>query len=266
MSLVRTLRVAVDECSAKLRETPQDEYIGRIHVGNKPAGSALDQSSPVAVPGLQYETCRSVLLLRKEENEHLDGFTFRWVITHAMARVPLLSQTDLPEAYRYLFEVNADDPADFIVNAHRAMANNPKVLESWSGWASTLYDEVGDGRMRELVILAVASATDTRYVWHQHVSIGLEEGISQSEILAISEQEFDGFSPVETAVLEYATAVATEDLDPETHAVLADHVDPEMIITLVFLVAEYVGISLVIDAIAIEMADEFVGWQLEHLD
>lgn len=183
-----------------------------------------------------------------------------------MARVPLLSQSDLPEEYRYMFEVDDDDPADIVVNAHRAMANNPRVYASWTEWSWTLYDEVENARVRELLILAVASATDTPYVWHQHVSIALDEGISKSEILAISDQQFGDFDPVERAVLEYATAVANNEIDNDTHDILSDHVADELMIALVFLAAEYVAIGRIIDALDIELADEFVDWQLANLD
>lgn len=182
-----------------------------------------------------------------------------------MARVPLLAQSDLPEEYQDLFEVDEDDPSDILVNIHRAVANNPRILDAWGDWALTLYDEVGDARTRELGILAVARATDSRYVWHQHVSIALEAGVSQSEILAISDQTFDEFTPAETAVLEYVTAVATEEPDDGAHDNLSRHYDDSMVLALVFLAAEYVAASRVINALAVELADEFVGWQLQTL-
>lgn len=178
-----------------------------------------------------------------------------------MARVPLLSQNDLPEEYQDLLEVDEDDPSDVVANVHRAMANNPRVMDAWVEWVLTLYDEVGDARTRELAILAVARATDSRYVWHQHVSVALDEGVSQPEILAIADQTFEDFTPAETAVLEYATAVATEGNDDE----LSRHYDDSMVLALVFLAAEYVAIGRVIDALAVELADEFVGWQLQTL-
>lgn len=183
-----------------------------------------------------------------------------------MARVPLLAQSDLPEEYQDLFEVDAEDPSDVVVNVHRAMANNPRVMDAWDEWALALYDEVGDARARELAVLAVARATDARYVWHQHVSVALEAGVSQAEILAISDQTFDDFTPAETAVLEYVTAVATGGPDDQLHDELSRHYDDSMVVALVFLAAEYVAVSRVIDALAVELADEFVGWQLQHCD
>lgn len=182
-----------------------------------------------------------------------------------MARVPLLAQRDLPQEYQDLFEVDEDDPSDVVENIHRAMGNNPRVLDAWADWALTLFDEVGDARTRELAILAVARATQTRYVWHQHVSIALDSGVAQPEILAISDQTFDDFSPTETAVMEYATAVATGETDDETHDGLSRHYDDSMVLALIFLAAEYVAIGRVITALDVEFADEFVGWQLQTL-
>lgn len=181
-----------------------------------------------------------------------------------MARVPYLTQKDLPDEYQDRFEVDEADPADVVINIHRAMANNPHVLAAWAEWVTRLYEEDGDARTRELAILAVASLVESRYVWQQHVPIALDEGVSPTEILAISNQDYDEFPQREAALLRYVMAFATGAVDEAAHTELSNVFDDRMVITTVFLVTEYVGISKVVDALAVELDGEFVGWELEH--
>ncbi len=182
-----------------------------------------------------------------------------------MARVPYLSQDDLPEEYRHLFETEPDDPADVVVRAHRAMANNPTLFAAWGEWATTLYDEMGDARLRELVILAVANVCECPYIWHQHVPLAQEVGIDDREILAIHQGNLGEFTPTEQAAVTYATAIVTNDITDEIHAQLGDHVDDSEIVTIAFLASEYEQASSMIDALGVEIDGEFVGWRLENV-
>lgn len=180
-----------------------------------------------------------------------------------MARVPYLTQGDLPDEYQELFDVDESDSADVILNVHRAMVNNPRVFEAWGDWVWALYEEL-NGRTRELVILAVASATDCRYMWQQHVPLALEHGISHEEIAMIAEQEFTEFSPPETAVLEYTIALGTDAITDSLHAELSQFFSEQEIVALLFLGSEYYQLSMVMNAIAVDLEAAFVGWQLEH--
>lgn len=180
-----------------------------------------------------------------------------------MARVPYLTQADLPEEYQYLFETDDDDPADVTVRIHRAWANNPTLLEAWGQWATTIYEEMGNARLRELVILAVAEVTDCAYVWQAHVPLARESGIDNEEILAITVGDFQEFSPAEHAALSYASAHVTNSVTDETHTQVAEHFDDSDIVTISTLASEYARISSTIDALGVEIDGEFVGWQLE---
>lgn len=183
-----------------------------------------------------------------------------------MARLKYVTQDDLPSEYEELFDVDEDDPDDVLINVHRAMANNPRLFEGWDEWAWTLYDEVGNSRIRELAILAVANEVESKYVWHQHVRPALEAGVSREEILSLDNRDIDEFGPQETAVIEYVTALLHDAINDDTHSELAAFFPDDVVVALVFLASEYLQMSKVIDAMAIELEDEFVGWQLQQLD
>ena len=105
----------------------------------------------------------------------------------------------------------------------------------------------------------------SRYVWHQHVPIGLEQGLTREEFLSIATRDFAEFSPAETPVLKYATALVTGSIDDATHSELARFVDEHVLVAIVFLASEYLQVSRLIDALAVDLEDEFTGWQLQQL-
>lgn len=183
-----------------------------------------------------------------------------------MARLPYLTRADVSEEHEYLFDVDEDDPDDVLINVHRAMMHNPHIKGAWDDWAWTLYGEIEDSRIRELVILTVARHVESRYVWHQHVHPALAAGISKDEILAVNELDIDGFAAEERAVIDYTIVFLEDSIDDDTHATLASVFPDSVVVALLFLISEYRQMSSVIDALAIELETDFVGWELERLD
>lgn len=181
-----------------------------------------------------------------------------------MARVPYLDQDDLPEEYRPLFDIDEDAGPGSVINLWRAMANNPAILKSNMLWMNTLWEESGDSRLRELVIMAAARGQKSEYEWHQHVSIGRREGLTDAEMLDIEAGDYEAFDPRETAALQYADAVVAGDVDDATHEALAEWFDDGDIVALAMLLGSYVATALFLDALGVEPRDQFVGWRLEN--
>lgn len=96
-------------------------------------------------------------------------------------------------------------------------------------WASSVYEAMGDARLRELVILAVAEVTDCASVWQAHVPLARE---SARETMAISTGDFQGFSPGERAALSHASDHATTSVTDETHARVAEQFDDSDLVTI----------------------------------
>lgn len=184
-----------------------------------------------------------------------------------MARVPYLNTEDLAPDQREQFDDDESPVAvDLNTNIDRAVVHAPAVLDALSQWLQGLYDAVDESRIRELAILAVARATESRYVWQHHVSIARDVGLTEAEIVKIAEGSFEAFTPREVALLRYATAVATDSVDDDIHAALADRFDHQSVIALVFLITEYIQIGYFIDVLQVELEEEFVGWQLDGLE
>lgn len=181
-----------------------------------------------------------------------------------MARLPVLTTDELPDDYQDLFDVDEDDPDDVNVKAHQVWANNPPLYAAWDEWAWGLYDAVDDPRRRELVILAVARELECRFVWHQHVPLAAHAGLTWDEIRSISVGDLAPFPPAEAILVEYATTVITGSVDDELHERLAAQYDASTIVSMLFLATEYAQIAAIIDALAISLDEEFVGWEPEN--
>lgn len=178
-----------------------------------------------------------------------------------MARVQLINQEDLPEDYQYLMSEDAlGEP-----NIFRAMGNNPKVMQSYMRYGTTLWNESGlTFRERELAILAAARALNSEYEWHQHVSLGRDADITDDEIKRISNGDFDSFEPNEHALLEYASAFATDTVTDAIHDELADHYDTKTVVGTTMLCSHYIATAAALDAFDVPIEEEFIGWDLEN--
>lgn len=174
-----------------------------------------------------------------------------------MARVPLSDREGLPEEYQYLLAEDALGER----NIFRAIGNNPPVLQSYMRYGTTLWEDAGlTERERELVILAVAREVGSRYEWQQHVELGREAGLAPEEIRAIGRDDLDAFGARERALVAYARAFASGDVTDEVHDAVADHCDDGTVAGLAMLAAHYVGTARVLDALAVPLEGEFVGW------
>lgn len=180
-----------------------------------------------------------------------------------MARVPYVDPADMPEEYRDLV-VSSLQPGK-TVHVYQAVGNNPEVLDGLRTFLGSIWDESGlSDRERELAILTTARTVESSYEWHQHVGIAKDAGVSEAEILAISEGAYEAFDAGETALLEYTEAVVEGRVTDELSDALAEHYDANAVSGATAAAAGYLGLARTIDALGveIEVGDEFIGWDL----
>lgn len=183
-----------------------------------------------------------------------------WVC-HGMARVPLINQEDLPEDYQYLMSEDAlGEP-----NIFRAMGNNPKVMQSYMRYGTTLWNESGlTFRERELAILAAANALSSEYEWHQHVHLGRDADISADEMKRINRDDLDAFDGNEQALIRYARAFAINNITDRIHDEFADHYDTKTVVGTTMLSSHYIATAAALEALDVPLEEEFIGWDLEN--
>lgn len=192
-----------------------------------------------------------------------------------MARISLVDREDLepdqqdllevlsdpesvPEEYRHLLSSSTRD-------VFRTIGHHPSVLAQFRELGGTLWDEIGlTTRQRELLILGVARALRSEYVWHQHVRIALANGFTEAEVRAISASRFGEFDPEEATLLRYAVAFARGEVTDDVHEEAAATFEEETLVGLGMSVSFYLTIIRMMDAFEVETEEPFVGWKLEN--
>jgi alkylhydroperoxidase family enzyme len=189
-----------------------------------------------------------------------------------MARLPYLDPEDVPEAYRDMvsnanpFMDEAELSSKSTRHTYRTVAHNVEMLEAFRRVGAAMKERTGlSPRERELVILGVARGLDSAYEWHQHVTVALDVGLTRRELLAISDREFDAFDPGEATLLEYAVAFAERAVDDDLHDRLAAHYSSSDVVGIAMLAGYYVDVDYVGDALALDLEEGFVGWDLRNL-
>ncbi|MEF8841964.1 MAG: carboxymuconolactone decarboxylase family protein [Haloarculaceae archaeon] len=165
----------------------------------------------------------------------------------------------LPEEYHHLVE----SP---VRNIYRTVGRAPPILEAFRGFARTVWSECGlSPRERELVILSAGRALDAAYEWHQHVRVGLSEGLTPEEIAAIGADDRGAFEGRDRALVEFAAGFATGELDVPTLEVFVDYFDERTAVGTGVLVGLYAIIGLIESGFDLGTEEPFVGWGLDGL-
>ena len=176
-----------------------------------------------------------------------------------MARVPYVESEDVPEQHRDLLVSSLQDRP---LHVYQALGNNPEVLAGLRGFFSSLWSDSGlSNRRRELVIRAVTHEIRHEYEFHQHVTIGRSEGIIDETIGAITAGEFDALDEEEATLLRYALSVVRGEVSDQDHDTISEYYDDSAVVGIAALAEGYTALGGIIDALGVELEEEFVGWE-----
>jgi alkylhydroperoxidase family enzyme len=166
----------------------------------------------------------------------------------------------LPERYHHLIE----DP---VRNIYRTVGRIPPLLVAFREFGRAVWDECRlTPRQRELVILTTARTHGAAYEWHQHVRVALSEGLSTTELSALSDSDHASFSTDEQALIEFATKFARQELDRPTFDAFVERFDEQTAVGVGVLVGLYTVIALIGSGFDLETEEPFVGWGLAGID
>lgn len=193
-----------------------------------------------------------------------------------MVRIDLADPADFPDDQRDSLESlspKAGLPAEYhhliespVRNIYRTVGRSPPLLLAFREFGRTVWAECGlEARERELVILATGRALDAAYEWHQHVRVGLSEGLTPEEIAAVGADDRAFFEGRDRALVEFAVGFATGTLDVPTLSVFVDYFDERTAVGTGVLVGLYSVIGLVESGFDLGTEEPFVGWGLDGL-
>jgi len=177
------------------------------------------------------------------------------------SRLPLKQREDLDEDGQDLYDffVNPNSrtggvtgPRGFYLYStragrHLALANEYLRFESGL-----------DARTRELTILLAAREMNSQYEWTAHEPTGLEVGLEPEVIEVVKyNREPEGLTAQDTVLIRYVRELLREtELSSETFSQAVQEFGREQLVTLTFVIGNYVRTALVLRAVNMQLAPD----------
>ncbi len=179
-----------------------------------------------------------------------------------MARVRLLAPQDVPAEHRAFVE-GLDAHGGFI-NLYRAMAHTPVALQHLIDLLSCIWGGALNGRLREIAILSVVSASDAPYPLGWHLLDAEEAGLTPTEVRAVISGAAAALPPGEAAVARFARELTLDArVSDPTFQGVASFMDERQIVELTMLAGLYRLVACVANGLNIDLDDE-PARALEH--
>jgi alkylhydroperoxidase family enzyme len=183
--------------------------------------------------------------------------------TPRLAPLPSSEWPPEMEAARQAMRANAPRPSSpppagrpQASNAMGTFANHPALAHAYFTFnGHILYTSSIEARHREMVILRVAALRRSEYEWAQHVHLGRQAGLDDSEIERVIEGPGAAdWSPFESALLAAADQlIADARIDDDTWSALAQVYDERQLMDLVFTVGAYETLAMAFCSFGVQM-------------
>ena len=145
------------------------------------------------------------------------------------------------------------------LNALGTLALHPELTQAWHTFnGHVLLATTLSVRQRELLVLRVARLRESEYEWAQHVVLGRDVGLTDEEIDRIAlGPEAPGWSRLDGALLRATDElIADAKIADGTWAVLAEELDAQQLMDLVFTVGAYEVLAMAFRSFGIELDDD----------
>ena len=150
----------------------------------------------------------------------------------------------------------SDSEARPLPNVLTTLLHHPALVGPFLNYNRVLLQEPTLGhRVRELIVLRVASRTGCEYEWAQHVRLAASAGLTPEEIDAVGRgPDAATWKPFEADVL-----AATDQLidryciDDDTWARLAEHLDERGLVELVFVAGTYTCLAMAFNSFGLQL-------------
>jgi len=158
-----------------------------------------------------------------------------------MARVPYLHREAAGPEQNALYDRLEAERKVPTANIFLALANAPVQLNAFLTYANALRGSELSPKLRELAILTVGHATNSRYEIAHHQSHALKAGVNELQLAAISEFETsEVFDAVERAVMRLALRSTLDvEVADDVWSAAAEHLSDRQMVELALTVAWY---------------------------
>ena len=173
-----------------------------------------------------------------------------------MARVPLLSESNLPDQENLIAKIRGRRGGD-LINVYRTLLHSPPLAETWFNhinqvrWGTEI-----SGRLREIVIIRIAHVLSSSYILRQHVPKLAEiEGLTNSECSSLADWKAAGvFNEADEAALAYVDAMTIDVVvKNEIFGPMRAHYNDRQIVELTLMIGAYVSHARVLGALEVDL-------------
>jgi alkylhydroperoxidase family enzyme len=174
-----------------------------------------------------------------------------------MARLPYVDPAAASEEVRATFARLPVSLNVFRMMAHAETGFRPLVALG----TAILGRQALSPALRELVILQVATLSNARYEWVQHVPIARAVGVTDAQVTAIERRDTDAscFDDLQRLVLRFTTEVVRDvRASDATFAAVAARLSPREVVDLLLAIGYYMMIARLLESTAVDV-DEPAG-------
>ncbi len=174
-----------------------------------------------------------------------------------MARVPYLEVSDLAPEHQDLLKRR--------ITLNQALVNSPNAARAFDtlGMFIRFHSKL-DPRLRELAILQVGWLARSPYEWSHHVKLGLDFGVSESDIRALIDDTAGKPTQLDDmakAVLRAAREMTLDGAMSEgTFAALQQALGNEQVVDLTITIGFYNAVVRVLATLQIDVEDDYMPY------
>lgn len=156
-----------------------------------------------------------------------------------------------------------EDP-EVTVNIFRVFGHRPDLLERYRAYGQALVTEGQiEPRSTEMVVVGVAAAVGSDYLWSHHGDLARTHGVTDDELRAIRDGKLDVLSDRERACVGFAQDIARQPVgDQEIKALVDAGLAPGEILELSLLATFYAMTARMLESLDVPLEAGRAG--LEH--
>ncbi|MCP4752565.1 MAG: carboxymuconolactone decarboxylase family protein [Proteobacteria bacterium] len=150
-----------------------------------------------------------------------------------------------------------------VFNVFTTMARHEKLFERWGSFgAYVLREQTLPARDREILILRIGWLCRAKYEFGQHTVIGKMVGLTDDEILRITEgPDAPGWSAFDAALVRAADELYNDAIiSDETWKALSEKYSEDQLIDVVFTVGQYNLVSWALNSFGVQLDKGFPGF------
>ena len=160
-------------------------------------------------------------------------------------------------------EIELSDLQKQVFNVQATLCNHPELMINWNTFAMHIMGtSTLDPRDREILILRIGWLCQAEYEWAQHAVFGREVGLSEEELVQITEgANASGWNEQDATLLRAVDELHNDAFVSETTwQALSKHYNTHQLMDIVFTVGQYNLVSMALNSFGVQLDAGLTGF------